>query len=215
MTAQATPQEVFEYIDQLHVDIQSLLIEIERQMNERAFVPLPKARNQIFRNISTDYNQSSRWRMRYAHRFFLRERDLESEAEHSVFYGIVLEPHTEFQFIPFLVGRVIHPPLTESKICTTDEVWNSGELNALTGSTPKWRDFSEEKGWCAAIPDYKSSIKILRGYILDLFELDSPETVQQSIIEPLCSEALPDLDALLTITKHKFPAMTEKDAKKT
>ena len=215
MNDQATPQEVFAYIDQLHADIQSLLTEIERQMKERSFVSLPKARDQIFWSTSDDYDRSSHWRVRRANRFFVREEDLERATEHSVFYGVVLEPHIEFEFIPFLVGRVIHPPLAESKIYTTDEVWNSGELDALTGSTPKWRDFSEEKGWCAAIPDYKSSIKVLRGYILDLFDLDSPETVERNIIEPLCSEALPDLDKLLSIEPHRFPAMAERDGKKT
>ena len=111
MISQATPQQVFAYIDQLHADIQALVTDIERQMHDRGFIALPQTRDQIYWGTSNDYDRSNRWRVRRVNRFFMRDEVQDRKTEQSVFYGIVLEPDTESEFIPFLIGRVSHPPL--------------------------------------------------------------------------------------------------------
>jgi len=206
MTTEHLYKRIIGYVDELNQDIGQLVAFVEQEMDERRYESLPSAGGRISWSLSSAINRSTAWRLSNAIRFFIPRKVTKSE--HSVFYLIHLETKSAFDFPPVLCCRVAHEALTESEIYQARNVFNTALLATLVYRRSQWKSLRLENGWCIAEPNSQSAVQELRGYILNLFDIDSRQRALENIVIPLTSGDDLDLDAALTVHKYLFPELS-------
>ena len=196
-------KQIIGYVDELNQDVGQVALLIEREMADQDYVSLPAVGRRACWFVSSAIHRPTRWRLRHVVRYLIRKDT--QKVDHTLFYMILLEVKSGFDFPAVICGRLEHPPFTDSEIHSN--VISSGLIKSLTYPKSRWTGFRDDKGWGIARPaDEKSPIKQVRGYILNLFDIDQRLKVMDNIVRPLTEDwADMDLDSVLTVRKYMFP----------
>ena len=66
--------------------------------------------------------------------------------------------------------------------------YSNDRFKTLNNSNGEWKDIEEVRKWYSAKPGYRTKIKEIRGYLLNVFDLDSADAVKKNIVLPLKEE---------------------------
>ncbi|MCI0397907.1 MAG: hypothetical protein L0332_11755 [Chloroflexi bacterium] len=196
-------KQIIGYLDRFHRDVGQLVVLVEQLMEEEGFVSLPSAGNRASWNLSSHYARPDAWRIRHIARVYMEEKG--DTFEYCLFYLILLETQSEFDFPVIICGRIHHPPLKENQIY--NQVYLTEHLRSLAQNRPSWQSFRLENGWTVAEPTFKTPSTRIAFYILNLFDLNDRQRVVDNIIRPLTQGV--NLDETLTVSKHLVPALRE------
>ena len=191
--------EVVGYFERFHKDVSQLAILIERLLDDEGYKSLPDIGNSAGRGLASHYRRPSRWRMRYICRYYTAsEGDL---LERSIFFLIYLGGGGQFEFPPILCGVVKHEPLNARRIYK--KIYRQTTFRSLITDKTKWSGWTEP-GWSIAKPTWDLQIGQLKGYILNLFELNNRDLVIDNVIKPLTQPSLP-YNNDKSLTRYQFP----------
>lgn len=193
-------------MDDLYNSIGLLAVAIEKHMKEKNFIPLKTAKDQINWKISHNINKPSGWRLSYLTRLYTHKEDGPNKYENSILYQIILETTSYFPFPCILCVKIKHKPSTSSEIY--NDVWRARSFNALSQKNGEWHSFKKEKDWCIAKHSRRSPIEWVKGYFLNLCDIDEPKKAYDNIVVPLTSTKTSfDLSKTLTVKKYNFPGL--------
>lgn len=199
-------KQIISFIDELNESMSLMAVSIDKHMNEKNFVPHQSAGEQINWKISHKISRPKGWRLSYLSRLFVPKGQQSENSENSILYQIILETKSSFPFPCILCAKIEHEPSDSGVVY--NKVWNISRLNDLSKKDPAWKYFRKENGWCVAKPSFRSPIKFVKGYFLNLFDIDEPQKVYDNIVVPLTSfEADLDLDKTLTVKMYDFPGL--------
>lgn len=199
-------KQIIGFIDELNESMSLLAVSIDKHMIEKNFIPHKSAGEQISWKISHKINRPKGWRLSYLTRLFVPTDQSNDTSEDSILYQIILETISYFPFPCILCAKMKHEPSDANVVF--NKVWNTSGLNALSKKDSEWKSFRKEDGWCIAEPSFSSPIKCVKGYFLNLFDIDEPQKVYDNIIFPLTSDADSIyLSKVLTVQKYDFPGL--------
>lgn len=173
--------EILRYMDEFHADVSQLVVLVEQLLDEQGYEALPRAGNRASGGLTTNYRASLNWRIRYVYRYYI-PKDVE-RSETSLFVLIYLGLSKPIGYPPILCAKLHHAPMSASRIY--DSVYNSSHLRSLLSSKAKWHEGRWDAGWAMAKPDFDSPVKEIRGYLLNLFDLQNRRLVIENVIKPL------------------------------
>lgn len=193
-------------MDELYESVSLLAISVDKYMVEKSFIPHKSAGEKINWNITPKINRPRGWRLSYLSRLFISKDKINKLVEDSILYQIILEISSYFPFPCVLCVKIKHDPSDAGVVYSN--VWNTSRMNNLSKKDAAWKSFRRENGWCVAEPSFQSPIKWVKGYFLNLFDIDEPKKVFDNIVLPLTSdEDSIDLDRALTVKKYDFPGL--------
>lgn len=199
-------KQIIGFMDDLYNNIGLLAVAVEKHMKEKNFIPLKDARERISWNISPNINKPNGWRLSYLSRLYIHKDDGPDRYENSILYQIILETMSYFPFPCILCVKIKHEPSTSSEIY--NDVWRTRSFNALSQKNGEWQSFKKENEWCIAKHSRKSPIKWIKGYFLNLCDIDELKKAYDNIVVPLTSrKASFDLIKTLTVKKYDFPGL--------
>ena len=194
-------RQLLAYIDELHAGISQLAVAIEKEMQSHRYEPISNARNRGYWYLSANIDRPHGWRMKMVTRFLVPAGG--AATDHSLLYQVLIDSESAFDFPTILCARLEHRRMSEARIYR--HVWRSDAIATLHRKESMWTGFAEENGWCVAVPAYKSPIKRIKGYILNLLEVDSLQRVSERIVEPLVRSG--DAGWRLTVEHLVFPGL--------
>ena len=193
--------EIINYIDNLHRDIGQMVLLIEQSMEENNYRSPMGGR--ASGEITSHYTKPEGWRIPYIYRLFIPVDP--SVTTYSIFYLVMLQTDSAFNFPPIICAKVNHPPFTESEV-SSQIVWGIN-VRSLARKESSWSKFQVENGWSiAATPKHNTQVVSVQGYILNLFDMTDQQRVIDNIVTPLIN---PDrnLDDMRTVDKYVFPPL--------
>lgn len=194
-------RKIVSYVDQLHKDLNSLVVVIEKLMLDRGFIALPTMRGRASYGLTSAVNQPNGWRLTNLFRFYIP--DHVEKFDKTLFFFINLESETEFEFPPVACGHLVHPLLTEGQVW--DAAVDTSAIASLVRKIPAWQNFSIDRGWAVAGPAPRKPATGIRVYLLNPFDLQNQASVLENIVIPLTEESA--LDEALTIPRHTLPGL--------
>ncbi len=199
-------KQIIGFMDDLYNSIGLLAVAVEKHMKEKNFIPLKNAKDRINWKISHNINKPNGWRLSYLSRLYTHKEHGPDKYENSILYQIILETMSYFPFPCILCVKTKHKPSTSSEIY--NDVWRIRSFNALSQKNGDWHSFKKETEWCIAEPSFGPPIKWVKGYFLNLFDINEPQKVYDNIILPLTSDTDSiDLSKVLTVKKYDFPGL--------
>jgi hypothetical protein len=198
-------RQLLAYIDKLNESVSQLAVAIERKMKEHGYVPISNAEKKGFWSLRSDIDTPRAWRLKMLTRMLVPAGC--TLTDHSLLYQILIDSTSAFDFPTILCARVEHPSMTPAEVFGP-HVWMSGRIVTLQHKTPTWTNIAEENGWCVAEPAYRSRIKRVKGYILNLFDVTTLQLVSEKIVEPLLHSG--DDDWPLTVEHLPFGGLSER-----
>ena len=170
-------------------------------MAEEEYISLHLAGNKSNYSISSHYMSPESWRAPYVTRMFVHED--EDQPKRTLFYLVLLESDSAFDFPAVICGTYEIEPMTENKIY--NEVYILDPIRSMAREKPRWKNLRMENGWCVGDPNSKIPVIQVHGYILNLFDLSDREKVIENILQLLTQEDGAPLE--LTVKKYVFPPL--------
>lgn len=200
--------EILRYMDAFHADVSQLVVLAEQLLDEQGFEALPKAGNRASGNLTTHYRVPTHWRIRYVYRYFIPKEVKRPET--SLFILIYLGLVNTFTYPPVLCAKLHHAPLSANSIY--DKVYSRSKLRSLFSSSANWHEGRWVDGWSLAKPNFDSPVEEIRGYLLNLFDLQNRELVVENVVKPLTD---PDCqyDPAVSLTRYPFPFIAANERK--
>ena len=192
-------KQIVDYVDHLHRDIGQMVLVIEQSMSEYGYESPMGGR--ASREISSHYARPDGWRIPYVYRLYIPvDRDRTTS---SVFFLVLLESDSAFDFPPVICARVTHPPFNRDEV-SSHVLWGI-YIRSLARRNANWSRFHEANGWIVAEdPKHDTLVGSVQGYILNLFDMVDRQRVIDNIVRPLTNTEH-NLDEMLTVNKYAFP----------
>ncbi len=194
-------REIAAYMDRLHDDVGMLVKLVERLMGEEGYEALSRYGNRACWHLSSHWGYPDRWRAPYVTRVYV-PKGQDTYTSIAVFL-VQFDPDSAYEFPPIICARYYHEGLSGAEV---DGIFDTLRLRSLSRIEPDWTSFRQESGWMVAEPAFDAPIHYIKGYILNLFDIIDQQHVVDNIILPLTRHD-DNLDDLLTVKKHPFPAM--------
>ena len=122
--------------------------------------------------------------------FFYIPANAEEPVDQSILTLVRVEAGSYFDFPPVLCGIFYHDPLTFGckRACKEMNDWkfySNDKFKNLSNANGEWKDIEKVRKWCTTKSGYRTKIKEIRGYLLNVFDLASADAVKKNIVFPL------------------------------
>ena len=95
-----------------------------------------------------------------------------------------LETESDFDLPTVLCGMLYHDPLAFEEM-NDWKFYSNDRFKILSNANGEWKDIEKVGKWYYAKPGYRTKNKEIRGYLLNVFDLDSADKVKGNIVLPL------------------------------
>jgi len=136
-------------------------------------------------------------------------KDKSEPIDKSILFLITLEGTSDLKFPSVLCGILYHEPLTYEEM-NDWKFYSADRFKTLSNVKGEWKEIQKIKAWYSAKPGYKTKINEIRGYLLNVFDLDSDKKVKDNIIFPLKEGFEKDqFDGKFSMPVHSFAGYCE------
>ena len=110
--------------------------------------------------------------------------DAEDPVDRSILTLVRLETESDFDLPTVLCGMLYHDPLAFEEM-NDWKFYSNDRFKTLSNANGEWKDIEKVGKWYSAKPGDRTKIKEIRGYLLNVFDLDSFDKVKENIVLPL------------------------------